>query len=72
MGLSDAEARATLRFSLGWSTTGDEIEEALRSDPAAREEGAGSNPRLRPTYPAAPKSPLTTAAMASGVPMPGS
>jgi cysteine desulfurase len=33
MGLSDAEARSTLRFSLGWSTTGDEIEEALRRIP---------------------------------------
>ena len=30
---ADAEARCTLRFSLGWSTTGEEIEEALRRIP---------------------------------------
>jgi cysteine desulfurase len=33
MGLSDAEARATIRFSLGWTTTADEIEAALRIVP---------------------------------------
>jgi cysteine desulfurase len=29
MGLSDADARATIRFSLGWTTTAEEIEAAL-------------------------------------------
>ena len=29
MGLSEAEARATIRFSLGWTTTAEEIERAL-------------------------------------------
>jgi cysteine desulfurase len=33
MGLSDAEARATIRFSLGWTTTAAEIEAALRIVP---------------------------------------
>jgi cysteine desulfurase len=33
MGVSEAEARATIRFSLGWSTTEDEIEAALRIVP---------------------------------------
>lgn len=33
MGLSDADARATLRFSLGWTTTPEEIDEALRLVP---------------------------------------
>ncbi|HYD43383.1 MAG TPA: cysteine desulfurase family protein [Anaeromyxobacter sp.] len=33
MGLSQADARATLRFSLGWTTTAEEIEEALRLVP---------------------------------------
>ena len=30
LGLSEADARSTLRLSLGWSTTGDEIDAALR------------------------------------------
>jgi cysteine desulfurase len=29
MGLSDADARATIRFSVGWTTTGEEIDAAL-------------------------------------------
>jgi cysteine desulfurase len=33
MGLSDAEARATVRFSLGWTTTAEEIEAALQIVP---------------------------------------
>jgi cysteine desulfurase len=33
MGLPDAEARATVRFSLGWTTTEEEIEAALRLVP---------------------------------------
>lgn len=33
MGLGEAEARGTVRFSLGWTTTGDEIEAALRIVP---------------------------------------
>jgi cysteine desulfurase len=33
MGLSDAEARATVRFSLGWTTTAAEIDAALRIVP---------------------------------------
>jgi cysteine desulfurase len=33
MGLSDAEARGTVRFSLGWTTTAEEIEAALRLVP---------------------------------------
>jgi cysteine desulfurase len=33
MGLGDAEARSTIRFSLGWTTTADEIEAALRIVP---------------------------------------
>jgi cysteine desulfurase len=33
MGLTEAEARSTLRFSLGWSTTAEEIGEALRRIP---------------------------------------
>jgi cysteine desulfurase len=33
MGLSPAQARATLRFSLGWTTTETEIEQALRMMP---------------------------------------
>jgi cysteine desulfurase len=34
MGLSDADARATVRFSLGWTTTAEEIEATLRIVPA--------------------------------------
>ena len=34
IGLSDAEARSTLRFSLGWTTTAADVEEALRKVPA--------------------------------------
>jgi cysteine desulfurase len=33
LGLSDAEARATLRLSLGWTTTAEEVEAALRIIP---------------------------------------
>jgi cysteine desulfurase len=33
MGLTEAEARATLRFSLGWNTTEEEVEAALRRIP---------------------------------------
>ncbi|WP_242393801.1 cysteine desulfurase family protein [Anaeromyxobacter oryzisoli] len=33
LGLSEAEARSTLRLSLGWTTTADEIEAALRLVP---------------------------------------
>ncbi len=33
MGLSETEARSTLRFSLGWTTTAEEIETALRVVP---------------------------------------
>jgi cysteine desulfurase len=33
MGLTDAEARATIRFSLGWTTTAAEIDAALRIVP---------------------------------------
>jgi cysteine desulfurase len=33
MGLTDAEARGTIRFSLGWTTTAEEIEAALRIVP---------------------------------------
>jgi len=33
MGLSPAEARSTLRFSLGWTTTAEEIEQALQTIP---------------------------------------
>jgi cysteine desulfurase len=33
MGLTDAEARATIRFSLGWTTTAEEIDAALRIVP---------------------------------------
>jgi len=33
IGLSEAEARSTVRFSLGWTTTADEIEAALRLVP---------------------------------------
>jgi cysteine desulfurase len=33
MGLSDAEARATIRFSLGWTTAEAEIEAAVRIVP---------------------------------------
>jgi len=33
MGLSSAEARATVRFSLGWTTTAEEIDAALRIVP---------------------------------------
>jgi cysteine desulfurase len=33
IGLSDAEARATIRFSLGWTTTAEEIDAALRIVP---------------------------------------
>ncbi|HEY6100815.1 MAG TPA: cysteine desulfurase family protein, partial [Anaeromyxobacter sp.] len=33
MGLSELEARATIRFSLGWTTTRDEIDAALRIVP---------------------------------------
>lgn len=33
MGLSDAEARSTIRFSLGWTTTPEEIEAALEIVP---------------------------------------
>ncbi len=33
LGLTEAEARSTLRFSLGWNTTAEEIEEALRRIP---------------------------------------
>jgi cysteine desulfurase len=29
MGLSDAEARATIRFSLGWTSTRDDVDRAL-------------------------------------------
>jgi cysteine desulfurase len=29
MGLSDAEARATIRFSLGWTSTGEDVDRAL-------------------------------------------
>ncbi len=29
MGLSDAEARATIRFSLGWTSSGDDVDRAL-------------------------------------------
>ena len=29
MGLSDADARSTLRLSLGWSTTAEEVERTL-------------------------------------------
>jgi cysteine desulfurase len=33
MGLSPEEARATIRFSLGWTTTSEEIDAALRLVP---------------------------------------
>jgi cysteine desulfurase len=33
MGLDDAEARSTIRFSLGWNTAAEEIEAALRIVP---------------------------------------
>jgi len=33
MGLSEADARSTIRFSLGWTTTADEIDAALRIVP---------------------------------------
>jgi cysteine desulfurase len=33
MGLSPGEARATVRFSLGWTSTGDEVDAALRTIP---------------------------------------
>ncbi len=33
MGLSEAEARSTLRLSLGWTTTAAEVDEALRVIP---------------------------------------
>jgi cysteine desulfurase len=33
LGLSELDARATLRFSLGWPTTADEIDAALRIVP---------------------------------------
>jgi cysteine desulfurase len=33
MGLSAADARATIRFSLGWTSTADEVERALRVVP---------------------------------------
>jgi cysteine desulfurase len=33
LGLSEAEARSTIRFSLGWTTTAEEIETALRIVP---------------------------------------
>jgi cysteine desulfurase len=33
MGLSEAEARSTLRLSLGWTTTAEEIEAALKMLP---------------------------------------
>jgi cysteine desulfurase len=33
MGLTPAEARGTIRFSLGWNTTRAEIDEALRLVP---------------------------------------
>jgi cysteine desulfurase len=33
MGLSEVEARSTIRFSLGWTTTADEVEAALRIVP---------------------------------------
>jgi cysteine desulfurase len=37
MGLSDSEARQAVRFSLGWSTTADEVEHALAVVPKAVE-----------------------------------
>jgi cysteine desulfurase len=33
LGLSDAEARSTIRFSLGWTTTAEDVEAALRIVP---------------------------------------
>jgi cysteine desulfurase len=33
MGISEADARATLRFSLGWTTSAEEVDEALRIIP---------------------------------------
>ncbi len=33
LGLGDAEARATIRFSLGWTTTAEEIDATLRIVP---------------------------------------
>ena len=33
MGLSEAEARSTIRFSLGWTTTAEEVAAALRAVP---------------------------------------
>jgi cysteine desulfurase len=33
MGLSDAEARATIRFSLGWTSTPEDADRALRLVP---------------------------------------
>jgi cysteine desulfurase len=34
LGLSEADARSTLRLSLGWTTTAEEIDAALRLIPA--------------------------------------
>jgi cysteine desulfurase len=33
LGLSDAEARSTIRFSLGWTTTAEDVDTALRIVP---------------------------------------
>ncbi|GAO01571.1 cysteine desulfurase family protein [Anaeromyxobacter sp. PSR-1] len=46
LGLSDADARATLRLSLGWTTTADDVDAALRIVPplAARVRGAIAGP----------------------------
>jgi cysteine desulfurase len=69
MGLSIADARSTLRLSLGWSSDDGDVEAALEAIPrlAARvraEIPAGE----RPPSPQSPSTPRTSAAMASGVP----
>ncbi|MFN7133573.1 MAG: cysteine desulfurase family protein [Myxococcales bacterium] len=61
MGLSAEEAQASLRFSLSRETTSADVERLLQALPGLVEESR----RAR----SAPKSPRTTAAMASGVPM---
>ena len=45
MGLSDADARATIRFSLGWTSTDADVDACARARAAARRAGAARGPR---------------------------
>jgi cysteine desulfurase len=46
LGLSEAEARSTIRFSLGWTTTADDVDAALRIVPPLVERVRGAIPAL--------------------------